>query len=135
MRTQVVQVESRTSGELDFGDTAVAQGSVLGGLLHVISSNDFPACHDEGEAVVYVDDDSDFTKDKDLDNLIEKIQIEAENSSQWLRDNRLCVAGEKTKLLILATGQMRASKCIIENKHIVEDSKQVTESSSDNYLV
>ena len=133
-RTQVVQVESRTSGELDCGDTAVPQGSVLGGLLHVISSNDFPACHDEGEAVVYVDDDSDFTKDKDLDNLIEKIQIEAENSSQWLRDNRLCVAGEKTKLLILATGQMRASKGIIENKHIVVDSKQVTESSSEKLL-
>ena len=73
-RTQVVQVESRTSCELHCGDSAVPQGSVLGGLLHVINSNDFPACHEEGEAVVDVGDDSDFVRDKDINNLIEKIQ-------------------------------------------------------------
>ena len=106
-RTQIVQVESRTSSELECDDSGVPQGSVLGGLLHVIMSNDFPACHDEGEAVVYVDDDSDFVSDKDPNVLIEKIQAEASNSSQWLKDNRLCVAGEKSKLLVLGTREMR----------------------------
>ena len=109
-RTQLVQVESRTSCQLDCGDSAVPQGSVLGGLLHVIMSNDLPACHDDGEAVVYVDDDSDFVKDKDPTILNAKIQTEADNTASWLKDNRLCVAGEKSKLLILGTREMRASK-------------------------
>ena len=56
-RTQQVQIESKVSPALDCGDHGVPQGSVLGGLLHIINSNDFPACHEEGEAIVYVDDD------------------------------------------------------------------------------
>ena len=133
-RTQVVQVESRTSCELHCGDNAVPQGSVLGGLLHVINSNDFPACHEEGEVVVYVDDDSDFVRDKDITNLIEKIQSEAENSTQWLSDNRLCVAEGKSKLLVIGTSQLKASKAIIEDKSIVVDNKIVMESSSEKLL-
>ena len=96
-RTQLVQVESRTSSHLDCEDSGVPQGSVLGGLLHVLNSNDFPACHEEGEAVVYVDDDTDRVQDNDPKMLNVKIQKEAENSAQWLKDNRLCVAGEKNQ--------------------------------------
>ena len=39
-------------------DDGVPQGSVLVGLFHLINSNDFLSCHEEGEAIVYVDDDS-----------------------------------------------------------------------------
>ena len=128
------QVKSRTSNPLDCGDSAVPQGSVLGGLLHVINSNDFPACHEEGEAVVYVDDDSDFAKDKDPAVLQRKIQKEADNSSQWLRDNRLCVAGDKSKLLVLATGEARATRDLNEVMKITVDGKEVVESSSEKLL-
>ena len=133
-RTQLVQVESRTSSQLDCDDSAVPQGSVLGGLLHVINSNDFPACHDNGEAVVYVDDDSDFVKSKDPARLHELIQAEAENSAQWLKDNRLCVAGEKSKLLVLGTGEMRAAKLIGQEMKISVDGKEIVESSSEKLL-
>ena len=65
-RSQIVQVEASTSSELHCGDHAAPQGSVLGGLLHVINSNDFPACHEEGDSIVsYVDDDSDIEHHKD----------------------------------------------------------------------
>ena len=57
----------------------------------VINSNDFPACHEEGESVVYVDDDSDSVHSKDTEELREK--REAGNSAEWLKDNHLCVAG------------------------------------------
>ena len=60
-----------------------------------MNSNDFPACHEEGEAVVNMDDDSDFVKDKELERRNEKIQVEAENSAQLLKVNWLVVAGEK----------------------------------------
>ena len=59
---------------------------------------------------------------------------EADNSAQWLRDNRLCVAGEKTKLLVLGTSQLKASKLINEDRHIVVDNKLVRESSSEKLL-
>ena len=133
-RTQLVQVESRTSSHLDCEDSGVPQGSVLGGLLHVLNSNDFPACHEEGEAVVYVDDDTDFVQDKDPKMLNVKIQKEAENSAQWLKDNRLCVAGDKTKLLILGTAQMKAAKALNEDMKIVVDGKEVIESISEKLL-
>ena len=77
-----MQVESRTSSQLDCADSAVTQGSVLGRLLHIINSNDFPACLDIGEAVVYVDDVSDFVKNKDPARLNELIQNEADNYAQ-----------------------------------------------------
>ena len=46
-RTQVVQIEAKTSEPLEGGEHAVPQGSILGGLLHVITSNDFPDCLEE----------------------------------------------------------------------------------------
>ena len=63
-----------------------------------------------------------------------KIQKEAENSAQWLKDNRLCVAGDKTKLLILGTAQMKAAKALNEDMKIVVDGKEVIESSSEKLL-
>ena len=100
-RTQLVQVESSTSKPINGGEHAVPQGSVLGGLLHVINSNDFPACHEVGHSVVYVDDDSDTVHAKDPEVLRNLIEQEAGNSAQWLKDNRLCVAGSKSKLMII----------------------------------
>ena len=64
-RTQQVQVESKTSSPLECHDHGVPQGSVLGGLLHVINCNDLPACHEVGVGVVYVDDVSDTVHAKD----------------------------------------------------------------------
>ena len=55
----------------------------------------------EGEAVVYVDDDSDTVHSKDPVILRNIIEQEAENSANWLADNRLCVAGERSKLLVI----------------------------------
>ena len=134
-RTQLVQVESRTSSQLDCEDSGVPQGSVLGGLLHVITGNDFPACHNEGKAVVYVDDDSDFVRDSDPAILNMKIQDEAENSAKWLKDNRLCVAGEKSKLMGLGTSEMRAAKLIsTEEMKITVDGKEIFESTSEKLL-
>ena len=132
-RTQVVQVESKVSEPLDCEDHGVPQGSVLGGLLHLINSNDFPACHDEGEAVVYVDDDSDTVHSADPVRLRALISQEAGNSARWLTDNRLCVAGEKSKLLVIGTSQLRSQKLHNKMKIMVAD-EEILETDSEKLL-
>ena len=132
-RTQIVQVESKTSAPLDCEDHGVPQGSVLGGLFHLINSNDFPDCHEEGEGVVYVDDDSDSVHNADPVRLRDIIEQEARNSSNWLEDNRLCVAGEKSKLMVIGTKQLRTQK--INNEMRIEvDGKEVVDSASEKLL-
>ena len=107
-RSQCVRVESKTSDFLDCDNFGIPQGSLLGGLLHVINCNDFPACHQEGESVLYVDDDSDVVSDSDINTLRDKIETEAGLSAQLLKDNRLCVAAHKSKLIVTGTQQLRS---------------------------
>ena len=91
-------------------DHAAPQGSILGGLLFIINENEFPACRVEGESVLFVDDDTDVVSDPDPVQLMRKIQKEADLSCSWLKDNRMTVAGEKSKLLIVGTKELRRSK-------------------------
>ena len=120
-RTQIVQIESKTSEPLEGGDHAVPKGSVLGGHLHGINSNDFPACHQKGDSVVYVDDDSDTVSERNPTAARDSIECEASNSAQWLKDNRLCVAGNKSKFLMLGTNQLRMARIDREFKIVVDD--------------
>ena len=50
-----------------------------------------------------------------------------------MKDNRLCVAGEKSKLLIIGTNSLRASKVDTVAK-IVVDGKEITETASEKLL-
>ena len=109
-RSQVVQVESKQSKSSNLEDHAVPQGSILGGLIFIIFSNDFPASNQIGESVVYVDDDTDVVSDGDPNSLKQKIQTVANNSSGWLTDNRMCVAGEKSKLLVIGTRKLKSMR-------------------------
>ena len=109
-RTQCAQVESKTSEYLESGDSGAPQGSILAGLFHIINSNDMPACHVEGESVVYVDDDTDSVHAGHPDQLVEKLQREVNNTVSLLKDNRLCVAGDKSKLLIVGHPELIAAR-------------------------
>ena len=64
-----------------------------------------PNCHDEAESVIFVDDDIDSVIANKLEDLVEKLQREVNNSVNWLKGNRLCVVWDKSKLLIVGTEQ------------------------------
>ena len=51
----------------------------------------------------------------------------------WLKDNQLCVSGQKSKLIVVATNQLRRSK--IPYKISIEiDGKEVNETNSERIL-
>ena len=109
-RVQLVQVESKYSDSVDLGDYGIPQGSILGPLIFLIFNNDFPASSVEGTSVLFADDDTDNTSDKDPEELQRKIQREANRSTDWVGDNNMACAGDKTKLLIIGTRQLRSLK-------------------------
>ena len=109
-RTQCVQVESKTSGYIEYEDSGAPQGSILAGLFHIINSNDVPAWHEEGESVVYVDDGTGSDHAGQTDQRVEKLQREVNNTVSLLKDNRLCVAGDKSKLLIVGHPELIAAR-------------------------
>ena len=133
-RSQSVLIESKLSPSVKIGEFGAPQGSLLGGLLFIINENDFPSCRLEGESILYVDDDSDIVHDNDPDVLLEKIQLEANASCSWLKDNRMCVAGEKSKLLIICTDELRRARLGPDRRSINVDEKVVEETTSEKTL-
>mgnify|MGYP001179234605 FL=1 len=132
-RSQCVKVESKTSDYLECEDNGAPQGSILAGLFHVINSNDLPDCHEEGESVVYVDDDTDSVHADHPEQLVDKLQKEVNNTVSWLKDNRLCVAGDKSKLLIVAHQELRKAR-LTDKLAIQVDGQRVEETSSEKLL-
>ena len=133
-RSQSVEVEARESPTEPHGDYGAPQGSILGGLLFIINENDFPACRSEGESVVFVDDDTDVVSETEPVELNQKIQKEADLSSAWLKDNRMSVAGEKSKLLIVGTSELRRRRLGTDKLSIMVDGKRVEKTRSEKRL-
>ena len=89
---------------------------------------------EEGDSVLFVDDDTDVVSDGDPGNLIQKIQKEADLSCSWLQDNRMVVAGEKSKLLIIGTKELKRRR-LGDNLHSIQvDGKTVSETPSEKLL-
>ena len=78
--------------------------------------NDFVDNSDEGYDILYADDDTSSVADKNVDTLQTKLQNKADAATQWIQDNAMLCSGEKTKLLVVSTKELRAARLV--NKEV-----------------
>ena len=65
--------------------------------------------------------------------MVQKLLKEVNNSVKWLKDNRLCVAGDKSKILIVGTEGVKRKR--LKNKlAIVVDQDIIEETTSEKLI-
>lgn len=92
--------------------------SIFSYIIFLIFYNDFSATSAEGTSIVYADDDTENVHDSDPEELKRKLQSEADRATSWVKDNRMVCSGEKTKLLIMGTSELKENLLYSQNKNI-----------------
>ena len=72
----------------------------------------------EGESILFADDNTHSVHDANPDVLERKLQVQANRSTEWIRDNEMVCSGDKTKLVVVGTRSLRQRKLTNQNKSI-----------------
>ena len=73
-------------------------------------NNETPEVDEDATIIIYADDNTPITADKDPENLEKKVQHGATLVTDWFAKNGMVCSGDKTKLLIVSTQAARAEK-------------------------
>jgi hypothetical protein len=98
-RMQCVQIGDQRS-KFKIIRTGVPQGSVLGPVLFLLYMNDFPKCLHQVKSTLYADDTNLYITGNNINNLINLMENEMSNASDWMKVNKLSLNIEKTGFVI-----------------------------------
>lgn len=99
-REQYVAIGDSVSSKLPV-KIGVPQGSVLGPFLFSIFINDIVRAVD-GEVILFADDAVFYVSDRELDKVVEKLEVLTCKLSLWLSNSKLLANEGKTKLMLFS---------------------------------
>jgi hypothetical protein len=102
-RQQFVNVNDKKSN-IKFISKGVPQGSILGPLLFLIYINDLAKCTNLF-TLLFADDTSFIIHGKNINDIIEILNIELKKISYWFRTNELSLHPDKTKFMIFTKNE------------------------------
>ena len=104
----------------------------------MIYENDLPAVNEEpnteGHTVAYVDDTTDQVANDDNNDFTDVVQARADNISKWLLQNQMVISPAKSKLLIMATRQLRMARSHVMNMTITLSGQYLKPTPSEKLL-
>jgi hypothetical protein len=92
----------------------VPQGSILGPLLFLIYINDLPSCNILKNSL-FADDTLLFDSDKNLENLVARVNAEFQKVIEYFRINKLALHPEKTKFMLFTSKKVTQYPNIVFN--------------------
>lgn len=108
-RKQHVQVRGTDSHMNDLS-LGVPQGSILGPLLFLIYIDDIVEVIHNGSVTMYAEDTTLYVSGTTLNDVQLKLQDDLNAIEKWIRDNRLQLNVDKTKLMVIGSKQ-RLNSC------------------------
>ena len=112
--------------------TGVPQGSILGPLLFLLYINDLLDCLHNTTPCLYVDDTEIFASFNDYAELIDSLNFDLNNISQWLAKNKLQHHPTKTKVMIIGSFFNLNNK--VYDYPVMLNSKVIPRTNSFEYL-
>ena len=133
-RQETTKVQAWKSKPIPLGDCGAPQGSILAGLLHIISSNDCPAANDVGDSVLFVDDQTDIVVADTMEELAVKAQLQADTTCDWLKKNMMVVAPKKTKVMVVTTRELASRRGLDQPLGITVGGHNITNTQNEGLL-
>jgi len=118
-RSQYVCYNTHSSCKL-ICKCGVPQGSILGPLFFIIYVNDMANISKYLFLVLFADDTNAFLSGKNIDNVIQSVNVELSILAKWLCSNKLTLNVKKTHFMVFSNSRQQVTKHVSIDRHCIE---------------